>query len=269
MPELPEVETVARQLQAATAGRTVAAVTVADPHCLSSGDPATLVGGCIAGWRRRGKYLLADLGQVGLLVHLRMTGRLVVEPAVGPGARLVVDLAGGGAVILYDRRRLGRVWVLARSDRTWQGGPTTFDRLGPEPLAAGFHSRFVAGVLAGRRVSVKAALLDQRHFAGVGNIYADEALFLARVRPDRPAGSLSDTEVRRLVRAVRQALRAGLADGGTTFDSYVDAHRRQGRHRERLAVYGRAGQPCPRCGAPVAKTRLGGRGSHFCPVCQH
>ncbi|HEY8552105.1 MAG TPA: DNA-formamidopyrimidine glycosylase family protein [Thermaerobacter sp.] len=177
------------------------------------------------------------------------------DPGTAPAAR-----AGGAA---------------ARGPAAAGGGPGRQDpippglrTLGPEPLGRRFTASELARRLAGRRAPIKAVLLDQRVVAGLGNIYADEALFRARLHPAHPAGSLSPAALRRLVRAIRRVLREALAAGGTTFSDYRDGLGRQGRFAERLAVYGRAGEPCRRCGTPIATLPLAGRRAHFCPRCQ-
>jgi formamidopyrimidine-DNA glycosylase len=141
-------------------------------------------------------------------------------------------------------------------------------RIGGEPLESAFTTAAFAHALAGRRAPIKGALLDQKAVAGVGNIYADEALWYARIHPLRPAGELSPEEVAELRRAVRKALRLGLARQGATLRDYRDANGREGRMQDEFRVYGRGGEPCERCGTPIAKTRVAGRGTWFCPTCQ-
>ncbi|ADU50544.1 formamidopyrimidine-DNA glycosylase [Thermaerobacter marianensis DSM 12885] len=230
-----------------------------------------------------------------LVIHLRMTGRLTLarcgEPLL-PHTHLILDVAGAAPwdqLRFSDPRRFGRVYLLSKSPfsrRAVSGrARDTADRetelrhredalpeglrtLGPEPLSRRFTAAELARRLAGRRAPVKSLLLDQRAVAGVGNIYADEALFRARIHPARPAGELSPAEVARLVRALRRVLREAVAAGGTTFSDYRDGLGREGRFARRLAAYGRQGEPCLRCGTPIATLRLGGRTAHFCPRCQ-
>lgn len=287
MPELPEVESVRRTLEPVLAGRRVAAVEVRSPHCLAAPrDPGAfaraLTGRRFARCERRGKYLLLgfDDGAV-LVVHLRMTGRLVYRApdaagagagagdaaAAAPGDRhlhLVIALEGGGELRFSDVRKFGRLWLAAGEGDLPEG----LRRLGPDPLGDGFTLAILERALAGGRRSVKAVLLDQEVLAGVGNIYADEALFLAGIHPARPAGGVSATEAARLLAAVRQVLEEAVARGGTTFSDYRDGLGRPGGYGAALRVYKREGYPCPRCGTPIAKVRLGGRAARFCPACQ-
>lgn len=261
---------------------------------------ARLRGRRIEGLVRRGKFLVFRLdGRLRLALHLRMTGRLVYEPPEGerlpppvggatPGAlsagegRLAVGwrpeapfdlkpehthlefrLAGGGRLLFHDMRKFGRAW-------TWVAGRTRppYAGLGPEPLGRAFTADRLGRSLAGRRAPVKAVLLDQRTVAGVGNIYADEALWLAGIHPSRPAGSLGPDEVRRLRRAIRLVLRRAVRGRGTTFRDYRDGLGEPGGFAAHLRVYGRAGSPCPRCGTPIAKAKVAQRGTHLCPSCQ-
>jgi len=204
-----------------------------------------------------------------LLVHLRMTGS-VEHPAQGgladdPYRRAVVRLDDGSNVAYRDVRRFG-TWALLE--------PGELDayfaarRLGGEPLERGFTTRALTQSLAGRRAPIKAALLDQRAAAGIGNIYADEALWRAKIHPLRAAGSLDPDEIGRLRKAIRAALEMGIARQGATLRDYRDPEGRRGRMQDEFKVYGRAGEPCPRCGTPIEKTRAGGRGTWYCPQCQ-
>ena len=273
MPELPEVETVRRRLEPALVGRTFADVEIADARLTRPFEPepvaAELAGERVAALERRGKYLIFrfESGRV-LLVHLRMTGtfRHGREGALedDPHRRAVVTLDDGSDVEYRDVRRFG-TWLLLE--------PGELDgylasRVGAEPFSRAFTARALALRLAGRRAPVKAALLDQRSVAGLGNIYVEEALWRARIHPLRPAGTLAEAEVRRLHRAVRAALELGIARQGSTLSTYRTPDGARGRMQEEFRVYGREGEPCERCGTPIAKTRAGGRGTWFCPACQ-
>jgi formamidopyrimidine-DNA glycosylase len=273
MPELPEVETVRRLLAPALVGRTFESVQILDSRLTRPFEPAEvaaeLEGERVTSVDRRGKYLIFRLesGLV-LLIHLRMTGNLIHRrngaSAVHPHLRAVVRLDDGSDVMYTDVRRFGTWAVLARDELE----PYLAARIGSEPLEHGFSANELARLLAGRRAPIKAALLDQRTLAGMGNIYADEALWRAEIDPRRPAGQLGEVEIRALHRGVRRALEAGISRHGATLRDYRTPNGERGQMQDEFKVYGRAGEPCPRCGAPIEKTRLGGRGTWFCPLCQ-
>jgi formamidopyrimidine-DNA glycosylase len=198
-----------------------------------------------------------------------MTGQLLHgdgEPLPRDDAhrRAVVRLDDGSDVIYRDVRRFG-TWLLVEPDEL---GPYLDERVGREPLARSFTPDRLAESLDGRRAPIKAALLDQRRLAGVGNIYADEALWRAGIHPLRPAGDLGDDEIRALHRGIRAALRAGISRHGATLSTYRTPDGNRGRMQDEFRVYGRVGEPCFRCRTPIEKTRLGGRGTWFCPHCQ-
>ena len=273
MPELPEVETVRASLEPAVVGRRFERVEIADPRVTRPLDPdevaAELHGEVVQALERRGKYLVFRFrsGRV-LLIHLRMTGTLGHHQNGGleedPHRRAVVKLDDGSDVTYRDVRRFG-TWLLLEP-----GEETAYlaKRLGEEPLGERFTTDVLAARLADRRAPVKAAILDQRSAAGMGNIYADEALWRARIHPLTPAGQLERAEIRRLQRAIRDALRAGIARQGTTLRDYRTPTGARGSMQEALRVYGREDEPCFRCGAAVAKTRVAGRGTYYCPTCQ-
>lgn len=271
MPELPEVETIRRQLEERIPGRRVAAVTILDPLLVAPERPeqvaAALVGRRVSDLRRRGKFLLIGIeGEDDLVVHLRMTGRLHWREGApeldARHLRAVIALDDGSHLAMTDQRRFGRLERRPRGAASWRG------RVGPEPLAAGFTARSLAARLDGRRAPVKALLLDQRLVAGVGNIYADEALHAAGVHPERAGGDLDAGEVGRLHRAIRDRLRAGIAAGGASIDSYRDGLGRPGTMQQDLRVHLREGLPCGRCGATIVKIRVAQRGTYLCPECQ-
>jgi formamidopyrimidine-DNA glycosylase len=272
MPELPEVETIRTRLEPALTGRTLERVLINDPR-LTRPEPPDAVAAALEGERirtvgRRGKYLVLEFESGRhLLIHLRMTGN-VQHPAPGvddPYRRAVVRLDDGSDVAYRDVRRFG-TWELLEPGELDDFFATR--RLGGEPLDRRFTTKALAAALANRRAPVKAALLDQRAAAGVGNIYADEALWRARIHPLRPAGSLAPEEVAELRKAVRDALRMGIASQGATLRDYRGPDGRRGRMQDRFRVYGRAGEPCFRCGTPIEKIRAGGRGTWYCPTCQ-
>ncbi len=272
MPELPEVETVRSRLEPVLVGRTFEMVDIRDSRLTRPLDPAEvaaeLEGERVGRVERRGKYLVVrfESGLV-LLVHLRMTGGFQ-HPRNGDvderHVRAVVKLDDGSDVLYRDVRRFGTWLVLADDELE----PYLSTRLGDEPLGEAFSAAALTQRLRGRRAPIKAALLDQRTLAGVGNIYADEALWRARISPRRPAGELTQAELRKLHRGIRDSLRAGIARQGATLRDYRAPDGTRGRMQHEFKVYGRGGEPCPRCGTPIEKTRLGGRGTWFCPHCQ-
>jgi formamidopyrimidine-DNA glycosylase len=219
---------------------------------------------------RRGKHLVVELdGGDALVLHLRMTGQLrwtAGPPEALPYVRARFALSDGAWLVLSDPRRFGTARVV-RADHA-EGGNGWTPPMGIEPLDEGFTARGLAALLDGRRAPIKALLLDQSLLAGIGNLYADEALFQAALHPGRPAGMLGRDEVARLHRAIRDRLRAGLAAGGASLDRYRDALGRPGLMQERLRVHRHAGEPCPRCGAAIRKSRVAQRGTYWCPVCQ-
>jgi formamidopyrimidine-DNA glycosylase len=273
MPELPEVETVRRRLAPLLEGRRLESVEIADPRLTRPYDPfetaRELEGERIAQLDRRGKYLIVrfESGRA-LLIHLRMTGSLR-HAASGtlpddPHRRAVVKLDDGSDVAYRDVRRFG-TWLLLE--------PADVDtyletKVGPEPLARSYRASELAERLAGRRAPVKAVLLDQRTVAGVGNIYADEALWRASVHPLTPAAELTPDEVTAVHRAVRAALNTGIRRQGSTLRDYQLPDGSSGTAQDRFKVYGRAGSPCSRCGTQIDKIRVAGRGTWYCPRCQ-
>jgi len=264
VPELPEVETERGRLADAIAGRRILSSRVDDARLTRPEDPvavaAALTGDVVERVERRGKYIVVRLASGNsLLVHLRMTGGFRYQPA--SHERAVLELEGGRRVAYRDTRRFG-TWLLVETEHA--------DRLmahknGPEPLERGFTTVFLASRLARRTAPLKAAILDQRTVAGLGNIYADEALWHSRLHPQRPAGELSLDEIAALRDAIRKALRLGIRRGGATLYDQAYAG---GAMQDEFRVYGRAGEPCERCGTPIAKTVVGGRGTSFCPACQ-
>lgn len=287
MPELPEVETVARDLQRWVAGARIVDAEVRWERTIAHPQPAQLFvdqvrGARIARVGRRAKSVLVhfDDGRV-MTVALRMTGALIVAPAGSPDdpyARVVFHLADGRELRYRDVRKFGRIGL-------WEGGGLrsrrrvaergaryrvgdVFGRHGPEPLATTFSAARFADRLSGRSARLKTLLLDQSFIAGVGNIYADEALWRARLHPLRAADTLMPDEVRRLHRAIRSVLRQGIANRGASFSDYVDAAGEEGANAERLMVYQRTGEPCHRCGRPIQRIVVGQRSTHFCAHCQ-
>jgi formamidopyrimidine-DNA glycosylase len=273
VPELPEVETIRAGLEPYLVGRTFEHVEITDSRLTRPHDPveiaAELTGETVAALERRGKYLVVrfESGRV-LLIHLRMTGSVLhLRDGVAgedPYRRAVVRLDNGSDVVYRDVRRFG-TWLLLEPGEL---EPYLALRIGAEPLGRSLTAKSLAGRLAKRKAPLKALVLDQRLFAGVGNIYADEALWWARLHPLRPGHDLSREELAALVKAIRRALRLGIARQGATLRDYRGADGAEGAMQAEFRVYGREGRPCHRCGHPIEKTRVAGRGTWYCPGCQ-
>jgi len=276
VPELPEVETVRRGLSGWVTGRRIAAVQVHHPRAVRRHDPgpahfaAALTGQTITGVRRRGKYLWLPLDSGdAILGHLGMSGQLLLVPAGtpdGPHLRVRLAFADGDPQLRFvDQRTFGGLSLSPGG----AGLPAEIAHIARDPMDPEFAEEEVVAALRRRRTGVKRALLDQTLISGVGNIYADEALWRARLHGERPCPALTRPAVRRLLGHVRDTLGAALAAGGTSFDAlYVDVNGRSGYFDRSLAVYGREGQPCPRCGAPVRREAFMNRSSYSCPRCQ-
>ncbi|MEX0992389.1 MAG: bifunctional DNA-formamidopyrimidine glycosylase/DNA-(apurinic or apyrimidinic site) lyase [Solirubrobacterales bacterium] len=273
MPELPEVETIRRQLAPRIAGRTVRDAEILDPLWCSPRAPRELerelAGARIDGVHRRGKYLMVSLEQDRWLVmHLRMTGNLLLVSTGEdrrPHLRVRFALDDGTRLLFVDPRRFGTgaVFESEASLRAYLS-----ERLGLEPLEPEFTAAALTRETAGRRTPVKAFLLDQRRVAGIGNIYADEALFRARIHPLRPTGRLRRAEVERLREAIVASLRAGIDAQGASIDDYRHFNGEQGTMQDEFLVHLREGQPCPSCARPIVKLRVAGRGTYVCERCQ-
>jgi formamidopyrimidine-DNA glycosylase len=267
VPELPEVETIRGQLAPRLTGRALVRVEILDPRLTRPFDlfevAEELEGDRVVAVERRGKYLVLRLESgLALLVHLRMTGGFGFEPTSHERAALELD--DGTRLTYRDVRRFGTWLVLEDAELE----PYLATKNGPEPLGPRFTAGWLGARLAVRRAPLKAVLLDQRVVAGLGNIYADEALWRARLSPLRPANGLSGAEVQRLHRAIRAALRLGIERQGSTLTDYAAPDGSPGGMQHEFRVYGRDGYPCDRCGTTIAKTRVGGRGTWFCPRCQ-
>ena len=271
MPELPEVETIRRQLAPLVVGQVVERLDIGDPRwCLPLAPEAivdTVQGRRVQRLARRGKYLVWELeDDAFLLMHLRMTGTLLYDPPPGtPYERVRWVLGDGHELRFCDPRRFGTGELALGT-----GARDAFfaARLGLEPLDGELTGEALRRMARGRRAPVKAFLLDQRRIAGVGNIYADEALFRARIHPLRPAGSLKRRQFDALAVAVREALQAGLAAGGATIDDFRHVDGVRGAFQNEFLVHLRRGEPCPRCATPVVKFVAAGRGTYACESCQ-
>lgn len=269
MPELPEVETIKTSLQS-NVGASIGKVDLRREDIVRRRDYDIdeLSGQVILSLERRAKFLDFTLSSGRhMIIHLGMSGRLYqVEPChPGEEARhvhLILHLDNGRCLMYQDARRFGGVWLLNEPSGFFSG-------LGAEPLTAAFNSAYLEEQLRGRKIAIKSLLLDQKRISGIGNIYADEALFAAGIQPQRPAGSLHETEIKALVRAVKKVLKEGIAARGTTLRDFRDGYNQAGGFQNCLKVYGRAGEPCPHCGRPLKQERIGGRSSHFCSHCQN
>jgi formamidopyrimidine-DNA glycosylase len=275
LPELPEVETIVRELRPHLIGRSIVDVdvdwarTIALPEENVALFCAAQRGLQIAGVARRAKYVRLDLARGGTdawgacLIHLRMSGRLVMQPTGRPEhLRVTWHLSDGQALYFYNMRKFGRVWLTRDPEQVLAD-------LGPEPLSESFTLAAFRERLSQRRGMLKPLLLDQHFLAGLGNIYVDESLFRARLHPERKADTLDADDVRRLYEAIRAVLQQAIAQHGTTFDGlFVRPDGEAGRQQEGLNVYGQAGLPCTRCGTPIERTTVAQRGTHYCPRCQ-
>ena len=274
MPELPEVETVRRTLAPAIGARITRVEQSGKPLRLGRPMPfaaieQALTGRRITAMRRHGKYLLVDVeGGHALIVHLGMSGRFrLVKPGEprAPHTHLVLTLDDGREIRFSDPRRFGQIDLVKHGD---EAAHPSLAVLGRDPLEHGITGPWLYEQARGRAVSLKSFLLDQSVIAGVGNIYASEALWRVRLRPSRRTGQLRPADANALARAVRAVLEHALDKGGTSLRDFVDASGVEGDNYDYLKVYGREGEPCPRCGTPIAKTRVAGRGTSYCPACQ-
>ena len=276
MPELPEVETIRRQLAPVVEGRTIEEIEVLDPRWSRPLAPAELEaalrGRRIERLGRRGKYLLWELeGEVYLAQHLRMTGSVLADPEGEPAHTRVRMLLGARArgrpvrLVITDPRRFGTGELLLGAEAL---SAFLAARLGLEPFDEAFTAEHLRGVMRGRRAPIKAMLLDQRRLAGVGNIYADEALFRAGIHPLRAAGTLSAAQAERLREGIVESLQAGIDARGASIDDFRHIDGVRGSFQDRFLVHLRAGEPCPRCGQEIVKIVAAGRGTYVCESCQ-
>jgi formamidopyrimidine-DNA glycosylase len=273
MPELPEVETIVADLRPHLVGRTIARCELLFPTIVRHPEPEVFVDS-ITGLRieslgRRGKFIFFTLvGEVLLVVHLGMTGQLRLVDAgtvLAPHTHVVLTLDDGRHLRYRDPRRFGRL-LLGTEAALLQS--KKLPKLGPEPIDPEFRAEELYRRLRRRRTSLKAVLLDQGAIAGVGNIYADESLHRARLRPDRLAGGVSRKSAQRLHQSLRESLLVAIQNRGSSVDTYRDAWGELGGQQEKLQVYGRAGEPCYSCGRPLSMIRIAGRTTVFCRRCQ-
>ena len=287
MPELPEVETLKRELSKVLPGRQIKKTEILWWKTVSPLSPEEFaeqtIGKKIAGVNRRAKMLFIDLADsTALAIHLKMTGQLIFEPpkgrAVGGGhpdqalnkkqptkhTRLIFTFKDGSKLFFNDLRKFGWVRLMNDSQIKKLTAP-----IGLEPLSKIFTDQALLGIFHRYpNRTIKQTLLDQSLVAGLGNIYVDESLYLAGIRPDRSAGSLKKSEIQALYQAINQVINKAIKYRGTTFNNYVDSAGRKGNFSRLLHVYGRAKQACFKCGTPIQKKKLAGRGTHYCPHCQ-
>jgi len=267
MPELPEVETIKNELAPRVVGQSFAKVAILDAKLVCGGSAVEvrrgLIGQKVERLERRGKYLVFRLSNGrSLIIHLRMTGVLLLNPEEADRyARAVFHLSGGQRLVFRDQRRLGVMWLVDDAE-------TVVCKLGPEPLDRSFTADILRQRLSRHHIPIKAALLDQHIVAGVGNMYADEALFAACIHPLRKADELSSKEVRTLHNNIRRILRAAIGSKGASVDTYVRPEGELGTAHFDFKVAHKGGEPCPVCGCPVERIAVQNRGTYFCPKCQ-
>jgi formamidopyrimidine-DNA glycosylase len=267
MPELPEVETIKNELAPWVVGQSFTQVAILDTKlvcgCSAEEVRRGLIGQKVESLERRGKYLILHLSNGrSLIIHLRMTGSLLLNPkGVDRYARAVFHLSNGHRFVFSDRRRLGLMWLV-------DDAGTVVCKLGPEPLDESFTPDILGQRLSRHHIPVKAALLDQCIVAGIGNMYADEALFAARIHPLRKADSLSPEEVQTLYHCIRKVLRAAIGSKGASVDTYVRPEGELGTAHFDFKVAHKGGEPCPVCGGTIERVPVQNRGTCFCPRCQ-
>ena len=267
MPELPEVETIKNSLQSIV-GEKVTRIDLRrkDIIRLQEYEPGKIIGSPISAVTRRGKYLVISFkNQLHLVIHLGMSGRIYLQnsnqPFDLPHVHLIVHLGNHQTLIYQDPRRFGGVWFLRAIEHF-------FAKLGIEPLTGDFTPDYLEQITQGRRIAIKSLLLVQNLISGIGNIYADEALFKAGIRPSRPAQSLTREEIGNLCRAIKQVLQKRIRYRGTTFRDYRDGSNQPGSFQDQLKAYGKINQKCPVCDQILRREKIGGRSSFFCPGCQ-
>lgn len=273
MPELPEVETIVKGLKALISGSKIVKVKVKEPRLIAFPGAADFIDGLtdreILTVRRRGKYILFDLvGDKTMVVHLRMTGRLLVKPRAAVYDKhtyIIFELDNSDDLRFNNSRKFGRLYLIDRCNEQPAGGLVS---LGPEPLAEDFSEDIFSERLSSRKGNIKALLLNQNFIAGLGNIYTDEALFRAGISPFRDAASLSQPEISKLYQGIRLVLQEGIKAGGTSFSDYRNALGEKGLFQNQLSVYQQTGLACLNCGQEIRKVKLAGRGTHYCPSCQ-
>ncbi len=275
MPELPEVETVKETLKTLVLNKTIAHVEVSWPKLVKHPDDVLifqheLASQTIQDIKRRGKFLLFYLNDVVLVSHLRMEGRYTFVPndqnePIDAHTHVIFKFTDGSELRYRDVRKFGTMHVFKKGEE-WSSPPLV--HLGPEPLEESFTPQVLKNRLKKTTRSIKQALLDQTVVTGLGNIYVDEALFRARLHPETPADLVSSQKLAQLTKAIQDTLREAVEMGGSTVRTYLNGQGRMGMFQQKLYVYGREGEPCKECGKPIKKIKHGGRGTHFCSICQ-
>lgn len=273
MPELPEVETVRRYLQNHLPGKSIQQIEIFLPRLIKNATSqqftAALKNKKIKDVKRRGKYLFLHMdGPQSLLIHLRMTGRLIYEEensSVLPRFSRIVFQLTQGRMLYGDVRTLGCLWLIPSIGLT---GVKGCDTLGPDGTSPDFTAAYLRQILKDNTRTIKSFLLDQTNVAGLGNIYVDEALFTARIKPMRRCNRIGKETVVRLHDVIVRVLEEGIMHGGTTIRDFINGSGKEGQNQQNLCVYGREGSPCPVCGTTIVYIKLAGRGTHYCPQCQ-
>lgn len=271
MPELPEVETVRKGLERLVVNQEIASITIKVPKMVKTDlndFMISLPGKTIQQVLRRGKYLLFDFGEMVMVSHLRMEGKYLLFPNKVPDNKhfhLYFKLTNGSTLVYQDVRKFGTFELVRKSSLK---DYFTQKKLGPEPTADTFQFEPFSKGLANSKKPIKTLLLDQRLVAGLGNIYVDEVLWAAKIHPQRLANQLTESETSLLHKEIIRILTLGIEKGGSTIRTYKNALGEDGTMQKYLQVYGKTGQPCPRCGCLIKKIKVGGRGTHYCPRCQ-
>lgn len=271
MPELPEVETIRRDLEKALVGEKIISITYKVPKMLKPSPEVVLkgsVGKEVQSFSRIAKLLLVNLKEGGTLgIHLKLSGQLFIRQETDPEDKynqVTFHFDNGLQLRFSEMRKFGFVKYIRDPGEVG----TLLKEYGPEPLTKDFTEEVLTKLLHQSSRAVKVVIMDQKKIAGVGNIYADEALWYSKIHPERKANSLTGAEVKKLFKSINQVIKEGIEDRGTSVDTYLDAFGVKGKHDQRLKVFRRDKQPCLRCGTIVLKMRVGGRGTHYCPNCQ-
>ncbi len=274
MPELPEVEVIVRELRKRILNKRIIDVEIREPSLIGFPENRDkfveeLLNKKIITLSRSGKYILIDLdNQKRLVIHLRMSGKLLIKDNLedyDKHTHIIFKLDGGIDLHFNSIRKFSRAYLIDSNYPQNAGG---LAELGPEPLSSDFTVENFKSLLKNRKAKIKSLLLNQKFLAGMGNIYTDEALFRAEIRPDRRADTLSEREIENLYRAIRIVLSAGIKYGGTTFSDYVNTMGQKGNFQQELMVYQRKDEKCYKCGSKINREKICGRSSYYCPTCQ-